>query len=225
MKQTPKKIIIGGVAALLVFGIVGAGVAFGIKAFSNSIDKLEDKWGSLINTDESDSSSDGSDSSQGGSGSTDDGGNVGENTKFTFANGDVRVGTLLGNGEDTAGKCLIAFYLTDLKPNTTYEVRWSLDSSIKDVPAYFLSKDFDGIVKPYIIVDSDLDPSIWNFWSSNDGTESNLLADNLEFTTNSNGTIMIILNYVYCETNEEAGTILDEYYKHVNYFEIEEVTE
>ena len=227
MKKTPKITLIGIVAALVVLAIIGVAISFGVKSFNNSMDDLEDKWGDIVtpDSDESESSSadNEQDSSNSGSDGSDESTAPAEKTKFTLADGDIIGGYALGSG-DNAGLSMLCFYCIDLKPNTTYTLRWSLDSTIKDIPAYFKSETSDsGDLVYKILIDTDFNPSVTTKWTAS--SQSALLINSCEHTTDDSGTLVLYLNYVEADTEEEVAEYFDEYLKHVNYVEFVEVTE
>ena len=216
MKKTPKITIIGGIAALLVFGIVGAGVAFGIKAFSNSMQDLEDKWGSLIGEEDPNTPPDESDTSH-------DSGNTAETIKYSLADGNVYFVVKQGVATDTQGVFRLGVGKEDLKPNTTYCIRWSFDPSYEDVPAFNISDTVDGVFTYKYQVSRDFNSTavLQVFYDS----KSDILNGTRKVTTNENGDIFFYFHDVYADSIEEVKIIKEEYLKHVNYFEIEEVTE
>lgn len=219
MKKSPKVAIVGVLLLLIVLGALGAVVAFGVKSFNDSMDEAFDKYGDII-VDESDKLPGESDSVT-ESGSNESAAPV-EKTKFTLADGDIVAGYSSGQGENE-GRSYLVFYCTKLKANTKYNVRWSLDSTVKDVPAYFESyTDSEGYIMFKISVDNDLDYS--GSYYGAERSQAALLTSSIDYSTNDGCTLALYLNYVEASTAEGVKDYYDEYLKHVNYVEFVEVT-
>ena len=222
MKKTPKYSIIAILVGLLVFCILGAAVAFGVKSFTDSMDKLQDEWGDLIKVPDEESDSD----SEQQPGESEQQPNDSESTapveKTKFTLDDLHVGITQGTGSNS-GRAYFCYYLDTLKANTSYKISWSFDSTIKDVPVYFEAREVNGNIVYYVFGDTDMDLSNGNK-SGQSSKESDLLTNDITFSTTENCTLMFLPFYIYVDSYDQAVDYLDEIEKHINYIEFEEVT-
>ena len=222
MKKSPKFALIAVVAGLLALAVIGVSVSFSVKSFVSSIDDLEDKWGSL--TDEESDLEDGSDTGDQDSenvGGSDENGSGVEKTKFTLADGDIRISEAEGQGSQ-AGTYAIGFVCDKLKPNTKYSVRWSFDSSLVDVPAYFFTENIDGSL--HYVYTIRKDPAGYDCGYVKKTEKSFMLQGDVASWTKDSSYLGFMCHMVYANTLEECKSIEDQYLKHVNYIEIVEVT-
>ena len=223
MKKSPKFALIAIVAGLLAFAVIGVSVSFSVKSFVSSIDDLEDKWGSLI--DEEINPEDGSDTGDQDSENvdgSDENGSSAEKTKFTLADGDIRLVHAAGNGSN-AGTYALGFACDKLKANTKYSIRWSFDSSVIEVPVEFFTEEIDGVL--HYVYTIRKDASGKQIGQVKKTQKSYMLEGTVASFTKDEGYFGILFHMVYANSEEQCKAIEEQYLKHVNYIEIVEVTE
>ena len=210
MKNTNKKTLLMGIISLiLVVGLIGGGIALVSKGLKKAEDTLDDAFGKL-DTGVTDTSTESSAETV-----------PADDTKLTFAEGEVHYGYRTNNSGGYTGFC---FYSSELKTNTKYKISWSLDSTYGSYGFYFRYKNVDGISTPY---------GFWSFSSSFDPNsdfipkipyESEMINNFYEFTSDSNGYVEIMLLFSDDVTSDAVASRATAFKSLINYVEIEEVT-
>ena len=132
MKNTNKKtLILGIVAAVLVFGIGGAMIGLLANSLKDASDKLDEAFGDLQGAETSPSDDSNTEDSSTETVPSDD-------TKLTYAEGEIKTGVRVNN----KGFSVYLFYCDGLKANTKYKISWSVDSIYEAYGFYIAHEDW-----------------------------------------------------------------------------------
>ena len=211
MKNTNKKTFLMGIISLiLVVGLIGGGIALVSKGLKKAEDTLDDAFGKL-DTGVADTSTESSAETV-----------PADDTKLTFAEGEVYTGYRINNSLGYSGYSVVA---DGLRTNTTYKVSWSFDSTYGSYGFYIPYQTINGVNTPYFWYSLSSSFTTQNVIKPTYGTsESTLITNSFEITTDSHGYIELMVFRSDDITSEAVKSKASAFKSLINYVEIEEVT-
>ena len=138
-----------------------------------------------------------------------------DHNKITFADGEIKVSSMLYQGSNK-----VVFICDSLKPNTYYDIKWSLDTDYnKDFFEVFSYKKINGEERYYILYSNETGDDFW----MRDHTQIDLLFDDeFTFRSNADGKLTVIFGRLK-NCDEGFNSLFFDFIGLINYIEIEEV--
>lgn len=139
--------------------------------------------------------------------------------KITFAEGEIKVSSTVFQGSQK-----LVFICDTLKPNTYYDIKWSLDTDYdKDVFNIFSYKKLNGEEEYFIMYSNDINDDINDDFLMKTYSQINLVfEDEFTFRSNSEGKFVVIFGS-FKNYGENINSALMDFIGLIDYIEIEEV--